>query len=296
MAPVSQTYGALLIGGMLAFYLSGIVSTQAFLYFRTFPQDRPRVKVLVLAVWFLDVLHSAFVCATVWYYLVTGLGNISALSRVHWSVGVTITITGVITFVIHCFFAYRVWTLSRRNIWITSVIVILSFLRTLSAFGTVIQLSRLHTWAHFHEVAAWSFTTGLVISACVDLLIAISIVYYLKKNRTGFERMDYIIDTIMVYTVENGMLTSLSVVASFICWLTMPHNFIFLALHFVITKMYANSLLATLNARKHIKDRSCHTNSHWRDNSARLPALATNQSMRLTDTVRVYSHPRHIIH
>lgn len=111
---------------------------------------------------FLDVLHSAFVCATVWYYLVTGLGNISALSRVHWYVRslkilttppnsvylqvgwracITISLIygmltfetgddnyhskflnmkrtvavahiwqGVITFVIHCFFAYRVWT------------------------------------------------------------------------------------------------------------------------------------------------------------------------------------------
>ena len=85
-------------------------------------------------------------------------------------------------------------------------------------------------------ILQWLFTTGLSISASVDLITAISLCFYLQKRRTGFSRyvasrillvlrvlntyvasMDYIIDTIMVYTVETGMLTSIATIASFIC-------------------------------------------------------------------------------
>ncbi|KAI0340037.1 hypothetical protein BDW22DRAFT_1431095 [Trametopsis cervina] len=282
MGPDSETYGALLIGGIMATYLSGVVCTQTYLYFRSFPRDPSVIRSLVFVVWFMDILHSALVFTSVWHYLITGLKNPTEIQNIYWSVSGTISITGFTTFLIHCFFTHRVWTLSKQNKWITAPIMALAFLRMLSAFGTVAQMTRLHTWARFHEVAAWSFTTGLVISATVDILIAFTLVYYLSQNRTGFSNMDYILDTIMLYTVENGMLTSISVVASFICWLTMPQNFIFLAFHFIIFKMYANSFLATLNARRNLKDRSLQGGR--RKNSIQLPTLFTSESLRRSHT------------
>ncbi|KAI0931040.1 hypothetical protein AcV5_005388 [Taiwanofungus camphoratus] len=68
--------------------------------------------------------------------------------------------------------------------------------------------------------------------------------------------MDYIIDSITLYTVENGSLTCVTTIVSLVCWLTMSHNLIFLGLHFAISKLYANSFLATLNARKALMTRS----------------------------------------
>ncbi|PCH34370.1 hypothetical protein WOLCODRAFT_148429 [Wolfiporia cocos MD-104 SS10] len=45
-------------------------------------------------------------------------------------------------------------------------------------------------------------------------------------------------------------------IACLICWLVFPGNLVFLALHFTISKVYANSLLATLNARNSLRDRA----------------------------------------
>ncbi|KAI0931041.1 hypothetical protein AcW2_000007 [Taiwanofungus camphoratus] len=64
--------------------------------------------------------------------------------------------------------------------------------------------------------------------------------------------MDTVINTLTFWAVQNGALTCFVAVASLICWLTMP-NLIFLGLHLIITKLYANALLATLNARKSIR-------------------------------------------
>ncbi|EEB90645.1 hypothetical protein MPER_11123 [Moniliophthora perniciosa FA553] len=77
------------------------------------------------------------------------------------------------------------------------------------------------------------------------------------------------VDTLTLYTLENGLLTCLAATASLITWLVMPNNLIFLGIHFIIEKceqrcsgqwvkliypeVYANSLLASLNTRKELR-------------------------------------------
>ncbi|KIP07803.1 hypothetical protein PHLGIDRAFT_127401 [Phlebiopsis gigantea 11061_1 CR5-6] len=290
MVPYSRTYGALVVGGFLSLFLSGIVATQVFLYRRSYAGDRLRIQLMVLVVWLLDLTHSSFVIASVFHYVVDGYSDTSAINRVHWPISVTISITGFLTFLIHIFFAHRVWTLSKRNIWLTTIIGSLAFLRMVSAFGTATQLQRLKSWSAFHDHAAWIFTTGLSISASVDVITAVSLCFYLQKRRTGFSSMDHIIDSIMVYTVETGMLTSIATIASFICWLTMPQNFIFLAFHFCITKLYANSFLASLNARQLLKERSVSTVEA--PNSFRLPTLLSSKQQP-TEAVSARKYPTH---
>ncbi|PIL31151.1 hypothetical protein GSI_05848 [Ganoderma sinense ZZ0214-1] len=72
--------------------------------------------------------------------------------------------------------------------------------------------------------------------------------------------MDRIIDSITLYTVENGMLTCVTTVASLICWLTMPKNLIFLGLHFAISKLVLMPIdtdaADRLNARKSLLNKS----------------------------------------
>ncbi|CCM03813.1 uncharacterized protein FIBRA_05962 [Fibroporia radiculosa] len=98
----------------------------------------------------------------------------------------------------------------------------------------------------------WVFTLGLGLSAGLDVLVASALCYYLRKSRSGFSSMDGVLNTLTFYTIQNGSLTFIATLAALVCWVTMT-NLIFLALHFVITKLYANALLSTLNARKTIR-------------------------------------------
>jgi len=110
----------------------------------------------------------------------------------------------------------------------------------------------------------------------VDILIAGSLCWFLNKNRTGFSGMDSIINSITLYTIENGLLTCVVTILSLIFWITMPHNLIFLAMHFAISKMYANALLATLNSRKRLRGRS--QSSSDREMPVRLPNRRTSRA------------------
>jgi hypothetical protein len=99
----------------------------------------------------------------------------------------------------------------------------------------------------------WSFTLGLSVSLALDILITIFLFYFLMLNRSESTSMNRVIDTLILYTFENGSLTCAATLASLIFWLIMPTNSVFMALHFVISKLYANSLLATLNARRQLQ-------------------------------------------
>jgi hypothetical protein len=100
------------------------------------------------------------------------------------------------------------------------------------------------------------FTLGLAISSAVDVVITFGMCFYLQESRRGFGTMNDVIDSIIVYTINNGTLTCLSTIVSMIFWLTMKKNLVFMALHFVIAKMYANSLFATLNMRRKFRERA----------------------------------------
>jgi len=68
--------------------------------------------------------------------------------------------------------------------------------------------------------------------------------------------MDQIVNTLSLYAIENGLLTSVAIVISLGCWLGMRHNLVFMAIHFVVGKLYANSLLAALNSRRRVRERT----------------------------------------
>ncbi|THH18902.1 hypothetical protein EUX98_g8880 [Antrodiella citrinella] len=184
---------------------------QAVLYFRIYPRDNPRIKLIVGLVWLLDLLHSVMVSAANWSYLIDNFGNPNVADTIFWSVAVTIAFTAVITFIVHCFFCHRILTLSRYNWFITTPIFILAFTRLGELCATLPSRNGR--------------------SSCISYSVCL--------------RMDSIIDSITVYTIESGLLTSVVTVVSLVFWVTMSNNLIFLALHFAISKLYANAFLAT---------------------------------------------------
>ncbi|KAH7886371.1 hypothetical protein F5I97DRAFT_1263320 [Phlebopus sp. FC_14] len=250
---IPATYGALLLGGFLASGLSGIVTVQSFIYTRLYPNDDIRIKATVGAIWLLDTAHTALVCASLWIYLIQYFGDTSKIDLIPRTVAMTIALTAILTFIVHCFFAHRIHKLSRRDWRITAPLVTFAFLRLCSASVTTAEMIHMKTFSSFKAEFRWVFTLGLALSSLVDVMIAVFLCYSLRNGRKSSSSMDHVINAVILYTFENNSLTSTATVVSMICWLVMPNNLIFMGLHFVISKLYANSLLATLNARRQLQ-------------------------------------------
>ncbi|KAG2755482.1 hypothetical protein P692DRAFT_20767703, partial [Suillus brevipes Sb2] len=263
MSGVAKEYGAILLGGLLAFGLSGCVNMQFIVYWQLYSYESWRAKSLVIAIWLLDLCHSAFVAIALWDSIIVPYGDMDEFDKIPWSVGPAVELTAMITFLVQCVFAYRIYRLQKKRLTVVVPIVSSCLSNFLLDDEILIIRFRLHSYAAFiqHPFPRWIITVGLSLSAFVDIMITAIMCYFLRKNRTIVTSTIRIIDTLTFWTIRNGSITSAAAIASLICWLVMPDNRTFLGLHFVIAKLYANSLLATLNARQQIRNGKQHNSS-----------------------------------
>uniref|UniRef100_A0A0W0FJ97 DUF6534 domain-containing protein n=1 Tax=Moniliophthora roreri TaxID=221103 RepID=A0A0W0FJ97_MONRR len=269
----SYSYAALLLGSLVAFGLSGIVFVQSIVYFKLYPLDILLLKVMVTLVWALDAIHSACLAVGLFNYFITFRGDDSKIDHIPWSIAFSVVATAIQTLIAHCYFAHKIFKASNRNYFLTVPIIALALARVGAATVTTSQMLRLQRYSVFtRRYPGWVFTTGLSLSAGIDVIIAALLCWKLHSMRSLMSSTVLIkmVDTLTLYTLENGFLTCLAATASLICWLVMPGNLIFLGLHFIIEKLYANSLLASLNTRKELR-RMGPRLSPWSD--ASLPVL-----------------------
>ncbi|KAG2001976.1 hypothetical protein CC2G_004829 [Coprinopsis cinerea AmutBmut pab1-1] len=213
---VPMTFGALLIGGIIAIMFSGVTIAQCVIFLKLFPRETIWMKLMVFAVWLLDMLHSIFISMSLWNYLIVHFGNHAGIDIVP---NESRFATAILTFGVHCFFIYRIFVLAKNNYFITVPILLIAAARLCFACLTTSKLIEFRS----------------------------------LKSSLRSSPMNKVLDTLILYAFENGFLTTLAALLSLITWLTMKHNLIFLATHFIIIKFYANSLLATLNARKQLQ-------------------------------------------
>jgi len=86
-----------------------------------------------------------------------------------------------------------------------------------------------------------------------DVATVTSICGFLYRKRSGIRSTRSIAHKIMLYTINTTGLTCLATVICLITYATMPTNLIFLAIYFVLPKLYLNSILSLLNFRKKLR-------------------------------------------
>jgi len=226
-----------------------------------YPKDGKARKLTVGAIWSLDLLHTSLIMISTWNYFIHHFGNALIIDEIPWTLASTIAITAVLTFIVHCFLAWRIHLLLKKNWCISGPIIVMATLRLMAAMATTGEMIKLRSFDKYSQDFGWLFTIGLGLSSAVDCVITITLCYHLRSNRKGTSSLNGMIDSLVIYTFETGALTCIAAILSMIFWLVMPHNRVFLALHFVISKLYANSLLATLNMRVALSRRT--SNVHF---------------------------------
>jgi len=248
-----NTLGALLVGGLLAMALWGVTCVQTFSFFTRTSRDGVFLRLMITFLWFLDTFHSALDGHILYHYLVTNFLNPAAIGIPVWSVILHVTISFVSDFLIRAMFAHRIYRLSKGNLFITGWIMLVST-TYLGAGGVVavkaFQISSYSELRKISNVLYLNFATG----TASDFSVALAMSWYLMRSRTGFQRTDTIINTLMKYTVNTGLLVGIDAALSLITFVVMPNNFVFLGFYFILSKLYFNSYLAMLNARDDLRE------------------------------------------
>ncbi|KAJ6485938.1 hypothetical protein C8R45DRAFT_998498 [Mycena sanguinolenta] len=278
---VVWTLGFVLAGCMVAVGMSAVLGFQTFLYFRIFPSDALSYKLLVAWIWFLDAVHTVLICTGVWDYLILHFNDEDAHQRIFPVIAITVAMTAIITLSVNTVYGWRIHKLSKNNWWLTGPIAFLSIVRVGLAFATTTEMLISQTFSAFAARFRILFTSGLVVSAITDVIVSGARYYYLRNLRQGYTITHDAVDAVVVFTINDGLLTCGMVLAVIICWLTMPHNFVYLGIYFTISKLYGNSVLATLNLRNWYRHR----------NIAPQPLGMVKRPVRITGVPSNNSHP-----
>lgn len=252
---IDNTLGAALLGNLVAGILYGVTCVQTFLYFQNYTGDRLWLKFTVLSLWMCDTVILALVTRGVYFYAVTNFSNPAALLDPTITILVHIIITAFSDLVVRYVFGQRLWNLSDGNILLTIAIASASLVVFVSATCFTILAIGLKTFTNFSKLS-YLIYLALGTAVVADVLIASSLCIVLAKSRTGFTKTDSLINVLMMYTINTGVITSMCAALCFILYATMPYNYVYLAVYFNLSKFYFNSLLATLNARATHREKS----------------------------------------
>ncbi|OBZ76024.1 hypothetical protein A0H81_03505 [Grifola frondosa] len=226
---LDSTLGAAFIGNTFAAIFYGITNVQTFTYYKRNGKDPQFLKILIFILWILDGLHLALINHTLYTYTVKDFSDILAISVPTWSILAHIVVAGTSDLFVRSFFCHRVWRPFAVECF---------------------DITDYFELRNFSWILYLSFGAGLT----ADFIVAASLCWLLSRHRTGFRRTDSIIRVLMLYGINTCVLTTILTFCFLITFIKMPNNFVFIAFYFVMPKLFLNSLLATLNTRKHVRE------------------------------------------
>ncbi|EJD35082.1 hypothetical protein AURDEDRAFT_175849 [Auricularia subglabra TFB-10046 SS5] len=243
------SFGSLEIGTFVSMFLLGIATLQAWNYFRDFSQDPMMVKLMVAAIYFADFLHSVMFAHAVHHYTISGFLNIAVLVKTVWSLEATLVIEAFIIVIVQCYFGLRVFRVT-HSITLAVGIWFLALVRmglTLGIMAASVQNGTLAVTST--RAFRYQAILETSIAAFTDVVTALALCLALLRRRTGFAHTDRLIDRIVAFTIGSGLFTSFISIAQLVAYLALSGDFVWIAFFSISSKMFSNSLLASLNER-----------------------------------------------
>lgn len=253
--PLDDTFGAALIGVLVSSMLYGVSCSQVFYYFNHYSKkDGPWTKAVVIATLVSDSIHQALICHTIYSYLVKSYTRPQQLGELVWSILVEVLFNGITALLVQTFFAVRIWKFSHRNIFIAGTLAMFIIGEFVSVIIYVAKSVHMTTFVQLTALRPLSMTIN-VLAVAGDVLITIVFCVLLNKARNSLQRSNTMINLLIAFSVQTGMLTSLCAAASLISISVSPDTFVYICFYFLMGRLYCNSLLATLNVRNAIRGR-----------------------------------------
>jgi len=275
--------GAAFIGMVASTLLFGVSNLQTYIYYIQYPRDWIVYKVSVGTLWVLDAFNLALTIHAMYYYLILHFQNVDALVHVVWSFKLQTIMNVPIIVMVQSLYALRLWRLNYRRDWIPRLMPLTVLIGTVIGTVLAVRTCQLKFFTELPSMA-WITYAAFGSAVAVDSILAATTVYYLRRSRGEFEATNSRIAKLVFWTLSTGIITSVCSLIALITYALFPHKLYFLAIEFLLTKLYMNSLLAMLNARKSIREggtdismnlsRSNHSNAPTSPSSPRPRSLS----------------------
>ncbi|KAH9850487.1 hypothetical protein C2E23DRAFT_313309 [Lenzites betulinus] len=276
---LDSTIGAFLIGTFLGLILYGITVHQVHRYFRVYAQDRKLLKGLVICIFTIETFHMITCMHACYTYLVTNYFNPASLLKGTWSIQLQAITCAVEILVAQSFYSRRAFLLRRKNAPVVALAVFCSFIAFGFAAAATVESIVVKTFVDF-EKYTWLVSVAFGAAVASDILTTGMLIIVLKKSRTGIKQTDHLIDRLILYAVNTGLLTGTLNSLALVLIRVLP-NLVSFGIAVVVTQVYANSVLAVLNTRQ-----SSTETGEPDSNSIGINFVVTQGDTALTDRVQ----------
>ncbi|KAJ3507118.1 hypothetical protein NLJ89_g6485 [Agrocybe chaxingu] len=252
MPGIQLLFGPMLIGTFVNMILYGILIVQTYHYYQTFKKDAPWIKYLVLYLFIVETVNTACDMAMMYQPLIEKFGQAEATKFFPTLFAAEPAVIVAVSTPIQFFFAWRIRLLTKSNI-LALIISCFSIVSLAGGIWTTVLIAKFKLFSRKPEL----HTSALVwfLSACVaDVLITVVLVMSLSSRKTGFAATDDAIGKIIRMTVQTGMITALFAIGDVVFFMTLPHTALNFLWDLALSKLYANCLLSTLNARSGLQE------------------------------------------
>ncbi|KAI0829045.1 hypothetical protein BC628DRAFT_1192913 [Trametes gibbosa] len=255
MSSLTPMLGALFIGVVLASSLYGVTSLQTYIYFTRHSNDTKTLKSIVFFLWIINTLRIAILAVAGYTYMVMDFTHPAAVLVPSWTIfPSTVLLVGLNNTLIRVVFCYRIWRLGGKYWWIAPAVVF-----GVATFGLTLAFSIVahgfKTWGQLElPEASWMLTAPFAMGMVADIFISTSLSVLLAKRKTGYARSDSVVQRLIIYAINNAILSTMCGMLVLVTYLTAPSNFAFMCLYIVYPELILNALLATLNGRPSLKN------------------------------------------
>ncbi|KAI5982513.1 hypothetical protein EDD15DRAFT_115410 [Pisolithus albus] len=253
--------------------------TLTYVYYMHCSEDALIMQSIVAVIWILETLHVSFMCHVLYYYLITNYGNPTSLEYGVWSFPASVLVNSLVIITTQFFFAHKIYHLCRRRQlrWLLISPIVLFILAYFGfATGTAVAMLVNNVLAFAAETKFYTSAPAAFAVVLAEVLITVSlcILLYDGSSRSPFPRTKRLLKALIVYAVNRCLLTLIVTIAQATV-VTDANNSIALviALEFIVGKLYANSLLASLNVREHLQSQDSSRASDLRSNAIYLGNL-----------------------
>ncbi|KIJ61897.1 hypothetical protein HYDPIDRAFT_30964 [Hydnomerulius pinastri MD-312] len=247
MSGLAAVNGPFVVGYTFCFGLMGVLAVQIFVYFTRFPNDRTSMKAFVTVILLLELTLTVFVFHGFW--VATTMGDILEAAD-------------------------------------TQSVYLYPYLAPLTGLGSLSSQSGLFPSRTFFSMEQIDgqyigmvvdkrspfIGTWLVSSLLCDLTITIYMALSLRKSRSQFQSTRSGLVMLTRLTIQTGLITTLAALIELILGMVYYETMYHIAVFYIISKLYANCLLASLNIRLIIRNPSkpYTTVAVWDDSETRL--------------------------
>ncbi|KAG2152521.1 hypothetical protein BD769DRAFT_1770340 [Suillus cothurnatus] len=183
----SITVGPVVLGALVATCLFGCLVVQTYVYYANFANDHRVIKFTVAAVFATQIAHVMCVSATLWNTAVSAYDDPLKLQILPLAAAAIILFTGITGALVESYFAFRLWKVSKKLL-LPFLSLVLCIIAQVVSLVISTQAFKTTSIAVFETDQSMTITLALTSRVLCDLILTLSMVWCLKKQRSEYPR------------------------------------------------------------------------------------------------------------